>query len=100
MPPPLPPPPRPALQVPLDYEIGLDITPGPSDVAGNSWASIVHFTAEVSRHDMCCHLGCILLKMPATTVRTGECMLFRPPKPDSNYVQVVAIVQRRHRFYK
>ena len=29
-----------------------------------------------------------------------ECMLFRPPKPDSNYVQVVAIVQRRHRFYK
>ena len=33
-------------------------------------------------------------------VRTGECMLFRPPKPGSNYVQVVAIVQRRHRFYK
>ena len=38
--------------------------------------------------------------MTARSLLTGECMLFRPPKPDSNYVQVVAIVQRRHRFYK
>ena len=55
---------------------------------------------SVSRHDIDAIWVCILLKMPAIIVRTGECMLFRPPKPDSNYVQVVAIVQRRHRFYK
>eukprot|EP01045_Picozoa_sp_COSAG04_P012722 COSAG04_NODE_868_length_9754_cov_10.610254_6_plen_1356_part_00 len=42
----------PYVTIPLDYEIGLDITPGP--VIQSDWASIVHFTATDSN---CCNYG-------------------------------------------
>ena len=38
--------------IPLDYEIGLDITPGPNIIG--DWSSIVHFTATNTN---CCDYG-------------------------------------------
>ena len=40
------------VNLPLDYEIGLDITPGPNIIG--DWSSIVHFTATNTN---CCDYG-------------------------------------------
>merc|ERR1712072_491323 len=42
----------PDVNLPLDYEMGLDITPGPNIIG--DWSSIVHFTATDTN---CCDYG-------------------------------------------